>query len=69
MNPTLEHLRVVMFRAAPLSPEEREAFVLFSAHLRKHLDAVEEDLTQTNRPTDSVKALRYLLEALPGITV
>jgi hypothetical protein len=58
-----------MFRAAPLSPEEREAFVLFSAHLRKHLDAVEEDLTKTNRPTDSVKALRYLLEALPGITV
>jgi hypothetical protein len=43
--------------------------VLFSAHLRKHLDAVEEDLTQTKRPTDSVKALRYLLEALPGITV
>jgi hypothetical protein len=66
---TLELLRGVMFRAAPLSPEERDAFVLYSAQLRRHLDAVEEALKSAGKSTGSAQALRYLLEALPGITV
>jgi len=66
---TLELLRGVMFRAAPLSPEERDAFVLYSAQLRRHLDAVEEALLSAGKSTGSAQALRYLLEALPGITV
>jgi hypothetical protein len=66
---TLELLRGVMFRAAPLSPEERDAFVLYSAQLRRHLDAIEETLEGAGKSTGSAQALRYLLEALPGITV
>lgn len=66
---TLELLRGVMLRVGPLSDEERDAFVLYNAQLRRHLDAVEENLKSAGRSTDSAKALRYLLEALPGITV
>lgn len=68
-NPTLELLRNALFRAAPLSTEERDAFVLYSGQLRRNLNAIEEALEDANKPTDAVKALRHLLEALPGITV
>jgi type VI protein secretion system component VasF len=43
--------------------------VLYSAQLRRHLDAVEEALESAGKSTGSAQALRYLLEALPGITV
>ena len=65
----IERLRAVFFRAAPLSPEEREAFITFSGHLKRQLDAAEEELLLAGRSTDSIQAARYLLEALPGITV
>lgn len=65
----LGHLREVMFRASPLSPEEREAFVVFSAQLKRQLDTTEELLERVGGSTDSVRALRYLLEAVPGFTV
>lgn len=66
---TLELLRGVMLRAGPLSEEERNAFVRYSAQLRRTLDAVEERLEGAGESTISAKTLRYLLEALPGITV
>jgi hypothetical protein len=58
-----------MLRAAPLSDEERDAFVRYSAQLRRHLGAVEEALESAGKSTGSAQSLRYLLEALPGITV
>jgi hypothetical protein len=58
-----------MFRATPLSPDEREAFGAFSAQLKRQLDAAEDALERANASTASVKALRYLLEAVPGFTV
>lgn len=66
---TLELIRGVMLRAGPLSEEERDAFVRYSVQLRRSLDAVEERLEDAGEPTISAKTLRYLLEALPGITV
>ena len=58
-----------MFRAGPLSLEEREAFALFSNQLKRQLDASEDALERVGASTASVKALRYLLEAVPGFTV
>lgn len=66
---TLELLRGVLFRAAPLSEEERDAFAVYSGQLRRHLDAVEEALESAGKSKGSAQSLRYLLEALPGITV
>jgi hypothetical protein len=68
-NPTLELLRGALLRAAPLSTEERDAFLLYSGQLRRQLNAIEETLEIAGKSTDAVKTLRYLLEALPGITV
>lgn len=65
----LGHLREVMFRATPLSEEEREAFTTFSLQLRRQLDAAEDALERAGAPTTSVQALRYLLEAVPGFSV
>ena len=58
-----------MFRAGPLSFEEREAFVTFSGQLKRQIDATEDALERVGASTASVKALRYLLEAVPGFTV
>lgn len=68
-NPTLELLRAALLRAAPLSMEERDAFLLYSGQLRRQLNAIEEVLETAGKSTDAVKTLRYLLEALPCITV
>jgi hypothetical protein len=65
----LEHMRAAMFRALPLSEHERESFAAFNGHLKRQLDAIEDELRAAGRPTDAVKTVRYLLEALPGITV
>lgn len=68
---TLELLRTAMLRAAPLSEEEREAFLRYSAQLRRNLEAVDEALEAQGLPApiEAAKKLRYLLEALPGITI
>lgn len=68
---TLELLRGAMLRASPLSEEEREAFLRYSAQLRRNLEAVDEALQATSSPVsiEAAKKLRYLLEALPGITI
>jgi hypothetical protein len=70
----LEHIRAVMLRASrvePLSEDERDAFVLFSAQLKRQLDAIEERvLVSDDRAVlDAVRTLRHLLEAMPGISV
>lgn len=70
----LEHIRLVMLRASraePLSEDERDAFVLFSAQLKRQLDAIEERaLVSDDRVVlDAVRTLRHLLEAMPGISV
>lgn len=70
----LEHIRAVMLRASrvePLSEDERDAFVLFSAQLKRQLDAIEERaLVSDDRAVlDAVQTLRHLLEAMPGISV
>lgn len=66
MNP-LEHIRAVMFRAAPLSEEEKEAFLQFSAQLKRQFDDVESLLEQAGKSTESLKNLKHLVESLPGI--
>ena len=66
---TLDAVRAVIMRAAPLSDDEREAFVAYSAQLVKHLDAIEAAQKQAGQDTSSVVALRHLLDALPGVMV
>jgi hypothetical protein len=70
----LEHIRAVMLRASraeSLSEDERDAFVLFSAQLKRRLDAIEERaLVLDDRVVlDAVRTLRHLLDAMPGISV
>jgi hypothetical protein len=66
---TLDTIRDVIYRAAPLSDDEREAFVAYSAQLARHLDAIEAAQTRAGQDTSSLVALRHLLDALPGVMV
>ena len=66
---TLDTICAVMHRAAPLTNDEREAFVAYSAQLAKHLDTIEATQKQAGQDTSSVVALRHLLDALPGVMV
>lgn len=70
----LGHIRAVMFRASraePLSEDERDAFALFSAQLKRQLDAIEERALASDDAVtiDAVRTMRHLLEAVPGISV
>jgi len=65
----LGHLREVMFRATPLSEDERIAFATLNGQLKRQLDATEDALERTGASVTSVQALRYLIEAIPGFTV
>lgn len=56
-------------RSAPLTDDEREAFIAYSAQLSRHLDAVDEALRAAGQDTSHVVALRHLLDALPGVMV
>lgn len=65
----LDTVRDVIYRAAPISDDEREAFISYSAQLAKHLDAIEEAQRAAGQDTSHVTALRHLLDALPGVMV
>lgn len=65
----LGHLREVMFRATPLSEQERIAFDVFNGKLKRQLDATEDALERAGASVTSVQALRYLIEAIPGFTL
>jgi hypothetical protein len=66
---TLDTIRAVIMRSAPLTDDEREAFISYSAQLAKHLDAIEEAQRSAGQDTSHVVALRHLLDALPGVMV
>ena len=66
---TLVTIRDAILRAAPLSDDEREAFVAYSAQLARCLDAIEDAQRQAGQDTSQVTALRHLLDALPGVMV
>jgi hypothetical protein len=66
---TLDMVRDVIYRSAPLSDDEREAFIAYSAQLARHLDAIEATQRNAGQDTSSVVALRHLLDALPGVMV
>ena len=65
----LDTIRDAIYRSTPLSADERDAFVAYSAQLRRHLDAIEDQLKGAGQDTSSVTALRHLLDALPGVMV
>lgn len=69
----LDAVRRVLLRAVvdsePLTAQERDAFLAYSAQLRRHLDAVEDQLTSAGQDTSHVTGLRHLLDALPGVLV
>jgi len=66
---TLDTIRGVIYRSAPISDDEREAFIAYSAQLARHLDAIEETQKSAGQDTSNVVALRHLLDALPGVMV
>lgn len=65
----IEHIKTVMFRSAPLSEEEKQAFLQFSLQLKRQLDSLQEELEKANKSTESLKNLRHLIDSLPGISV
>lgn len=69
MPSVLDTVRAVIMRSTPLTDDEREAFVAYSAQLSRHLDAVEEALQAAGQDTSHVTSLRHLLDALPGVMV
>lgn len=66
---TLDTIRAAIYRSAPISDDEREAFVAYSAQLCRHLDAIEEAQRNAGQDTSNVMAVRYLLDAIPGVMV
>lgn len=66
---TLVTVRDTILRASPLSDDEREAFVAYSAQLARCLDAIEDAQKQAGQDTSHVTSLRHLLDALPGVMV
>ena len=65
----IDIVRAVVQRAAPLTDDEREAFIAYSAQLSRRLDAIEEALQSAGQDTSQVTALRHLIDALPGVMV
>lgn len=65
----LDTLRRVIHRAAPISDDEREAFLAYSALLSKRLDTIERAQREAHQSTEHVAELRKLLDALPGVMV
>lgn len=69
MPSVLDTVRAVILRSAPLTDDEREAFIAYSAQLSRHLDAIEEAQRAAGQDTSHVTSLRHLLDALPGVLV
>lgn len=66
---SIEHIRSVMFRASPLSEDEKQAFIQYSERLKRQLDEIEKQLEQAGKSTESLQNLRHLLDSIPGISI
>jgi len=60
-------IRRVIFRAMPISPDERQAFETFNKLLNAKLKDVENDLLSSGTPITKVMELRELLDKIPGL--